>query len=121
MYVEAPVEVTITDKTFTSNDPYDLKLWLQRGFKQNSCYRVSDFKAGPARTFKAVVAINARILPEPEWKQLEKPERNKEVRRWYAMDKGRSTLEEIVGLLERSAASTAGAAVGQSAIVTAGV
>ncbi|MGC4115185.1 MAG: hypothetical protein QM765_11365 [Myxococcales bacterium] len=71
MYVEAQVEVTITDKTFTSTDPYDLKLWLQRGFKQNACYRISDFKAGPGRTFKAVVAINARILPEPQWKALE--------------------------------------------------
>lgn len=71
MYVEATVEVTLTDKTITSNDPYDLKLWLQRGFKQNACYRVSDFKAGPARSFKAVVAINTRILPEAQWKQLE--------------------------------------------------
>ncbi|HEY3449665.1 MAG TPA: hypothetical protein VGK67_25145 [Myxococcales bacterium] len=71
MYVEAPVEVTIADKTFTSSDPYDLKLWLQRAFKSNACYRISDFKAGPARTFKAVVAVNARILPEAEWKQLE--------------------------------------------------
>jgi hypothetical protein len=49
-----------------------------------------------------------------EWKQLEKPERNKEIRRWYAMDKGRTTLEEIVALLEHAAAS-------QPAIATAGV
>ena len=39
-----------------------------------------------------------------DWSQLEKSERNKEVRRWYAIDKGRTTLEEIVSLLERVAA-----------------
>lgn len=49
-----------------------------------------------------------------EWKALEKAERNKEVRRWYAIDKGRSTLEEIVALLEQ-------AAVSQPASATAGV
>ncbi len=56
-------------------------------------------------------ALQSRVAAE--WKQLEKPERNKEIRRWYAMDKGRTTLEEIVTLLERAAArqpasSTAG-------------
>jgi len=71
MYVEVQVEVTIADKTFTSTDPYDLKLWLQRAFKSNSCYRISDFKAGPGRSFKAVVAINTRIAPEAQWKVLE--------------------------------------------------
>ena len=40
-----------------------------------------------------------------DWSQLEKSERNKEVRRWYAIDKGRTTLEEIVSLLERVAAA----------------
>ncbi|MBM3906452.1 MAG: thioredoxin family protein [Gemmatimonadetes bacterium] len=63
-------------------------------------------------------ALQARVAAE--WKQLEKPERNKEVRRWYAMDKGRSALEEIVALLEQFAASTAGAAAVQSASATAG-
>jgi len=71
MYVEAQVEVTITDKTVTSSDPYDLKLWLQRAFKSNACYRISDFKRGAGRTFQAVVAVNARILPEGQWQALE--------------------------------------------------
>jgi hypothetical protein len=57
-------------------------------------------------------ALQARVAAE--WKQLEKPERNKEIRRWYAVDKGRTVLEEIVSLLEHAAAP-------QSASVTAGV
>ncbi len=56
--------------------------------------------------------LKARVAAE--WKQLEKPERNKEIRRWYAIDKGRTILEEIVTLLEQ-------AAVAQNASVTAGV
>lgn len=47
-------------------------------------------------------ALQERIAAA--WMSLEKGDRNKEIRRWYAMDKGRSTLEEIVALLERSAA-----------------
>jgi hypothetical protein len=31
------------------------------------------------------------------------PERYKVVRRWYARDKGRTTLEELLGLLEQAA------------------
>jgi len=57
-------------------------------------------------------ALQERVVAE--WKQLEKPERNKEIRRWYAVDKGRTILEEIVALLER-------AAVSQSASAAAGV
>jgi hypothetical protein len=57
-------------------------------------------------------ALKERVATE--WKPLDKPERNKEIRRWYAMDKGRTTLEEIVSLLERAAAA-------QPASVTAGV
>jgi hypothetical protein len=49
-----------------------------------------------------------------EWNQLEKPERNKQIRRWYAVDKGRAILDEIVVLLERVSAD-------QPANVTAGV
>ena len=33
---------------------------------------------------------------------LEKAERYKEIRRWYARDRGRSTLEEVVSLIENS-------------------
>jgi len=84
---------------------------------------------GTARAIPVVIVLDADFRergwwgsrPQPlkervaaEWKQLEKPERNKEIRRWYALDKGRTTLEEIVALLEHAAAS-------QPAIATAGV
>ena len=83
---------------------------------------------GTARAIPVVIVLDADFQergwwgsrPQPlkarvaaEWKQLEKPERNKEIRRWYAMDKGRTTLDEIVALLEQAAAS-------QPAIATAG-
>jgi hypothetical protein len=35
--------------------------------------------------------------------QLDKDARYKEVRAWYARDHGRTTLEEVVSLLERAA------------------
>jgi hypothetical protein len=35
--------------------------------------------------------------------ELARPDRYREVRRWYARDRGRTTLDEIVALLERSA------------------
>lgn len=84
---------------------------------------------GTSRSIPVVIVLDADAQergwwgsrPQPlkervagEWKGLEKAERNKEVRRWYAMDKGRTTLEEIVTLLERAAAA-------QPASVTAGV
>ncbi|MBI5543665.1 MAG: hypothetical protein HY901_07260 [Deltaproteobacteria bacterium] len=71
MFVEAEVEVAVTDKTLTSTDEYDLKLWLQRAFKLNACYRISGFKPGAKRSFRATVALNTRVLPEAEWKALE--------------------------------------------------
>ena len=36
----------------------------------------------------------------PEGQALEKPERYREVRRWYARDRGRTTLLELIRLLE---------------------
>jgi hypothetical protein len=83
MFVEAEVEIAITDKQLTSTDEYDLKLWLQRAFKSNACYRISGFKVatGP-RTFRATVALNARVLPEVEWKALEASQDLKVMRRF---------------------------------------
>ncbi len=71
MFVEGEVEVTIKDPMLNSTDDYDLKLWLQRAFKANSCYRISKLKHGPGKLIRAVVAINTRVLPESEWKRLE--------------------------------------------------
>jgi hypothetical protein len=36
--------------------------------------------------------------------ELDKETRYREVRRWYGRDRGRTTLEELVALLERIAA-----------------
>jgi hypothetical protein len=88
---------------------------------------------GTARSIPVVIVANEDFAetdwwgPRPAplkalvtgpWQSLEKPERNKEVRRWYAMDKGHAILEEIVSMLERSAAT---AGVAHSASATAGV
>ncbi|MBA4072862.1 MAG: hypothetical protein C0497_13640 [Gemmatimonas sp.] len=83
---------------------------------------------GTSRSIPVVIVLDANFEergwwgPRPralqermatEWKQLDKPERSREIRRWYAVDKGRTILEEVVALLER-------AAVAQPAIATAG-
>ena len=74
---------------------------------------------GTARSVPVVIVLDADYVelawwgPRPstlqqrvssEWKALEKPERNKEIRRWYAIDKGRTSLTELVQLLEQVAA-----------------
>lgn len=38
-----------------------------------------------------------------EGRALEKPERYRQVRTWYARDRGRTTVAEVLGLLERAA------------------
>jgi hypothetical protein len=38
-----------------------------------------------------------------EWHELEKSDRYREARTWYARDRGRTTLEEVVALMERAA------------------
>ena len=37
-----------------------------------------------------------------EWKVLEKSSRYREARAWYARDRGRTTLEEVVSMLEQA-------------------
>ena len=37
-----------------------------------------------------------------EWQVLEKSSRYREARMWYARDRGRTTLEEVVSMLERA-------------------
>jgi hypothetical protein len=57
----------------------------------------------------------SRPGPLAEWvyaegKDLDKDERYKRIRTWYARDRGRATVEEVVALLERAAATRAVAA-----------
>ncbi len=56
--------------------------------------------------------LQARVVTE--WKALEKPERNREIRRWYAVDKGRTILEEVIGLIEQAAAAQPVSAIADS-------
>lgn len=53
-------------------------------------------------------------LVSTEWHALEKPARNREIRRWYAIDKGRTTLAELVELLEQVAAGQPASAIAGS-------
>lgn len=52
--------------------------------------------------------------PEPlrawvrsEGQRLDRDDRYREVRRWYARDRGRTTLEEVIGLMEQTALQAA--------------
>lgn len=74
-----------------------------------------------SRSIPVVIALDDQFVehgwwgPRPralqEWvmstgKTMEKDDRYREVRRWYARDRGLTTLEEIVRLLESAARST---------------
>lgn len=84
---------------------------------------------GTARSVPVVIVLDAdyveftwwgprpaplRQLVSTEWKALEKTARNKEIRRWYAIDKGRTTLTELVDLLEQVAAGQTASAIAGS-------
>jgi hypothetical protein len=49
-------------------------------------------------------ALQAWVLG-PEGQALDKTQRYRHVRAWYARDRGRTTLDEVIGLLERAAAA----------------
>ena len=80
---------------------------------------------GTARSIPAVILLDADYVergwwgPRPaalqrwvmsEGQGLEKTERYKHVRGWYARDRAATTLEELVSLMERAAASGSAAA-----------
>lgn len=84
---------------------------------------------GTARSVPVVIVLDADYVehdwwgPRPAalqelvgtaWKALDKPARNKEIRRWYAVDKGRTTLTELVELLEQVAAGQPASAIAGS-------
>ena len=45
MFVEGEVEIKIKDKSASVLDDHNLKLWVQRSFKDMSCYRIFRFQA----------------------------------------------------------------------------
>jgi hypothetical protein len=71
MFVEGEVEIRVKDRATVSLDDHDMKLWVQRSFKDLSCYRISSFKMEPDRTLRAVVAIKISVLPEAERRLIE--------------------------------------------------
>lgn len=81
---------------------------------------------GTSRSIPAVIVLDAGFVergwwgPRPyelqrwvlnEGQALEKSERYKHVRGWYARDRALTTLEDVVSLMERAAASYAAAAL----------
>lgn len=71
MFVEGPVEIAIKDRAVTMEDDYNVKLWIQRSFKDLSCYRIASFERPSPKDVKATVAIKTSVLPEAERKLLE--------------------------------------------------
>jgi len=96
MFVECEIEVAVTDRSFTGSDEHDLKLWVQRAFKANACYRISGFKKGPGKAFHVNVALNTRVLAEADWKRVESGQ-EPELMRWFleSMFEGKGTLKCI--------------------------
>src|SRR5262245_11680937 len=74
MFVETEVEIEVKDKYAERLDDHGMKLWVQRAFKDNSCYRLASFKRDKdsKAKLKAVVAISTAGLPEAERNEIEK-------------------------------------------------
>lgn len=71
MFVEGEVEIKIKDRSTAVLDEHGLKLWLQRSFKDMSCYRISAFKQEADKQIRATVALKTADLPENERRLLE--------------------------------------------------
>lgn len=71
MFVEGDVEITVKDRAAAAFDDHELKLWLQRAFKDMSCYRIANFHKEGTRQVKATVALKISVLPENERQLIE--------------------------------------------------
>src|SRR5262245_35469722 len=71
MFVEGDVGIKIQDRAATGVDEHELKLWVQRSFKDLSCYRISAFAKVSDKVVKATVALKTDVLPEAERKMIE--------------------------------------------------
>ena len=71
MFVEGDVEVTIKDRSAAALGDHELKLWLQRAFKDMSCYRISHFRKEGTRAVHATVALKLSVLPDNERNLIE--------------------------------------------------
>lgn len=66
MFVEGEVEIRIKDRSTAILDEHGLKLWVQRAFKDMSCYRISSFTKVSDKVVTAVVALKISGLPDQE-------------------------------------------------------
>ncbi|HET6346946.1 MAG TPA: hypothetical protein VFH51_18570 [Myxococcota bacterium] len=71
MFVEGEVEIKVKDRATSLLDDHEMKLWLQRSFKNMACYRISNFRKEADRTVRAVVALKTADLPESERHTIE--------------------------------------------------
>ena len=71
MFVEGEVEIKVKDRTTAILDDHDMKLWVQRAFKNMACYRISNFQKEGNSTVRALVALKISDLPENERKLIE--------------------------------------------------
>jgi hypothetical protein len=71
MFVEGEVEIKVKDRATSLLDDHEMKLWLQRSFKNMACYRISNFRKEADRTVRAVVALKTADLPESERNTIE--------------------------------------------------
>jgi len=71
MFVEGDVEIKIKDRHAIGLDDHELKLWVQRSFKDMACYRIAAFAKISDKVIKATVALKTDVLPEAERQMLE--------------------------------------------------
>lgn len=71
MFVEGEIEVKIRDKSAVGLDEHETKLWIQRAFRDMTCYRISSFTKQDDKTVRATVALKISDLPEDERKLIE--------------------------------------------------
>ena len=71
MFVEGEIEVKIKDRAAMALDDHDLKLWVQRSFKNLACYRISELRREGGSVLRAVVAIKTSDLPTNERQLIE--------------------------------------------------
>ena len=71
MFVEGEVEIKIKDKTAIGLDEHETKLWIQRAFKNMSCYRISSFNRQDDKLVRVTVALKISDLPDGERSMIE--------------------------------------------------
>ena len=71
MFVEGEIEIKSKDRTTIGMDEHDLKLWMQRSFKDMCCYRIAGFESEGGKLLKATVALKTSVLPDSDRELLE--------------------------------------------------